>query len=259
MSKEGSECDFEPRFCNTNVFSELKHLYDECVRASGKGFSNALELFESIAEGTIRPRVTGPLVSRAIAKKGPVEAQRSADQRWRSCKGHLYEYAVCRALHEVIANNPQLKQKLEVVHGSKLSDFTRSQLVIRNWSEILPDVDFAIVNKSCGRVVAVLSCKTSLRERLTETAFWARELKPKGIDVIFITVDKDREIVADVNRYVVLHVLDYTIITEPSMYSSIVSEWRRRYGNKPDFKIVTSKVVSFRDISRLLQHYAAMC
>jgi type II restriction enzyme len=162
-------------------------------------------------------------------------------------------------LDEILTKDTSLAQKIDVIHGSKLNVYTRNQLAIRNWSDVLPDVDFAVINKNCRKVVAILSCKTSLRERLTETAFWSRELKPRGIDVIFITTDKDGEITAEVNRYIVMHVLDYTIITDSQRYNEIINEWRRSYGNKPDFNIKIKRVLKFADIVLLLQQYATKC
>ena len=47
---------------------------------------------------------------------------------------------------------------------------------MKNWSDIFPDVDFVIVNKVCNKAMAIISCKTSLRERLTETAFGVKSL-----------------------------------------------------------------------------------
>jgi hypothetical protein len=243
-------CDFKFRMCAES--SLLKKLYDEYVKSCNKKFLEAVEEFENIAEGGIRPKL-----SEILASSG--KTQRSVDQAWRNCKGSLYEYAICRALDEILTRDASLVQKIDVIHGSKLNVYIRSQLAIRNWSDILPDVDFAVINKNCRKVVAVLSCKTSLRERLTETAFWVGELKPKGIDVIFITTDKDREITIEVNRYIVMHVLDYTIITDPQRYNEIINEWRRIYGNKPDFNIKIRKVLKFADIVLLLQQYATKC
>jgi len=256
-----SRCDFKTRFCSSEVFNMLKQLYDQSIRKLKKNCCSALEDFENIAEGTIRPQIIELLTPVIMTEKRLSEAQarRSVDQLWKSCKGSLYEYAVCRALDEVLANNPSLAEKLEIVHGSNLSSSIRNQLVIKNWSDILPDADFVIVNKACNKAVAVLSCKTSLRERLTETAFWARELRPKGIDVVFVTADRDGEMATDVNRYIVMHILDYTVITDPSRYSYIVSEWSRKYGSKPDFNIMMRKVVSFKNITTLLQQYAIKC
>jgi type II restriction enzyme len=117
-------------------------------------------------------------------------------------------------------------------------------------------VDFVIINKVINNVMAIVSCKTSLRERLTETAFWRGELKQRGIEVIFITTDKDGEITSDVNRYMVMHVLDYTVITDINRYNQIINEWRKKYGNMIDFNIMLSKIISFNDIVKVLHKYA---
>jgi type II restriction enzyme len=244
-------CDFNFKMCSEG--SRLKELYDEYVRKSKKKFLEAIEEFEDITEKGIRSEFS------EILKKSGEKTQRSIDQAWRSCKGSLYEYAICRALDEILTGDVSLAQKIDIIHGSKLNMDIKDQLTIRNWSDILPDVDFAIINKSCGMVVAVLSCKTSLRERLTETAFWSRELKPKGIDIIFITIDKDEEITMETNRYIVMHVLDYTIITDPKRYDEIINEWKKKYGDKPDFNDNIRRVLKFADIVSLLHQYAAKC
>jgi type II restriction enzyme len=244
-------CDFNFKMCSEG--SRLKELYDEYVRKSKKKFLETVEEFEDITEEDIRPKFS------EILKKSGEKTQRSIDQAWRSCKGSLYEYAICRALDEILTGDASLAQKIDIIHGSKLNMNIKDQLTIRNWSDILPDVDFAIINKSCRRVVAVLSCKTSLRERLTETAFWSRELKPKGIDIIFVTTDKDEEITMETNRYIVMHVLDYTIITDPKRYDEIINEWKKKYGDKPDFNDNIRRVLKFADIVSLLHQYAAKC
>jgi len=251
------KCDFIARYCSADVFDDLKRLYNDYIRENQLNFSSAIERFDSIAEGAIRPEIIKKYTRKFMDEKRQDKrnARRSVDQMWRSCKGSLYEYAVCKALNEILANDSSLAQELDIIHGSKLNDIIRKQLTIVDWSEILPDVDFVIINKNCNKIMSVLSCKTSLRERLAETAFWARELKPKGIDVIFITTDKDEEITADNNRYIVMHVLDYTIITDPSRYNEIIKEWREKYGNKPDFKNMIRKVISFKDIKTILQQY----
>gem|GEM_PF-635611 len=253
-----NECKFKPRFCRINIFNELKRLYDEYVTNNQLDFRSALERFETIAEETIKPKIIKLLITLKDKKRlNEAQNKKSIDQKWRSCKGSLYEYAVCKALNEILMNDPSSAQRLDIIHGSQLNDPIRKQLTIKNWSEILPDADFVIINKASNKVVAILSCKTSLRERLTETAFWAKELKPKGIDVIFITTDKDEEVTADVNRYIVMHVLDYTIITDPNRYNEIISEWRGRYGDRQDFDSMINKVISFRNIIEILQQYVA--
>jgi type II restriction enzyme len=241
-------CDIRPRWCPEEVFNNIRQSYDNYVRSSGLSFRLAIENFEEIAENSIRP----------IFGTG-----RRADQMWRSCKGFLYEYAVCKALNEVLLNDHILLQKIDIIHSSNLKSRSdlRDQVAIRNWKDVFPDVDFIIVNRVCNRVMAIVSCKTSLRERLSETAFWSRELRQRGaeVEVIFITADKDNEITEDINRYIVMHVLDYTVITDNNRYNEIISQWRRKYGDSSDFNAMIRKIINFSNIVQVLYKYAQKC
>jgi len=247
-----NRCDLRLSWCAES--DQLKRLYDAYVKQSNKNFLDAVEDFENIAEGYIRPIFSKML---SMSDRTP----RSIDQAWRNCKGALYEYAVCRALDEILIKEPYLASKIDILHGSLINanDNIKEQLFLRNWSDIRPDIDFAIINKDCIKVAAVLSCKTSLRERLTETAFWARELKSKDIDVIFITTDKDDEVTKDVNRYIVMHVLDYTIITDPQRYKEIIDKLQSSFANQSDFNDKIRKILKFSDIKSLLYQYATKC
>jgi hypothetical protein len=54
----------------------------------------------------------------------------------------------------------------------------------------------------------------------------------------------------------VMHVLDYTVITDINRYNQIINEWRKKYGNMIDFNIMLSKIISFNDIVKVLHKYA---
>ncbi len=101
-----------------------------------------------------------------------------------------------------------------------------------------------------------ISCKTSLRERLTETAFWRRELErfdsTRGIHLVFITTDKDNELKIDTNRYILLHVVDCTFVTDPQKYNELVRSYKEKYGNREDFSRLMSKVKTIAEISDFL-------
>ena len=97
----------------------------------------------------------------------------------------MYEYAVCKAIEEIFEKIPMLNKKLAIIHGTQLNFNYRSQIVIRNWTDIMPDADFVVVDLSNSIVKAIISCKTNLRERLTETAYWKRELQSKNIEYIY--------------------------------------------------------------------------
>lgn len=181
---------------------------------------------------------------------------RSTDQAWKTCKGALYEYAVFKAIKQVI-DNSRLRNSLKVVKGREIyRSIYRNQIAIRNWNDIFPDVDLLIVDKDNQLVKAIASCKTSLRERLTETAFWKRELEryanTKNIKVMFITIDKDDELKNESNRYIILHVIDYVVITDPTRYESLIKSYREKYGDRGDFNLLIKKVKQIDDIETLL-------
>lgn len=59
----------------------------------------------------------------------------------------------------------------------------------------LPDVDLVIFDPSDGYVLAVVSTKSTLRERISQTGYWKLKLLSapvtKDIKVFFITLDED--------------------------------------------------------------------
>jgi len=174
------------------------------------------------------------------------------DQAWKTCKGTLYEYAIFKYIQNVVSSDEKLK-KFKVLMGEDARDQHTEQIVIRNWSEIFPDVDILIVEDESVR--AIISCKTSMRERLTETAFWKRELERRGrnIKLLFITTDKDNELRIDTNRYILLHVIDCTFVTDPEKYKSLVKSYEEKYGDRADFESLISKVRPVDDLGVLLK------
>ncbi len=232
--------------CKEEVLNLLKRGYDTIAKEKYNGdYLRAVQEFDSIAERRLRN-----LLNRFYKE------QRGKDQAWKTCKGSLYEYAVFKSIQEVIAKNG-LGNKLLVLMGDIALIQHRDQIVIRNWSDIFPDVDMVIVEKGTNLVKAIVSCKTSLRERLTETAFWKRELeKTKNtqyIKLIFITIDKDNELQIETNRYILLHVIDCTFVTDPNRYEKLIEAYRKKYGNREDFNQLLSRVKSIREIGEFLK------
>jgi len=146
-------------------------------------------------------------------------------------------------IDHVIKSDKNLNAKFSALMGEDMLRL-KYQFVIRNWSDIFPDVDILIVEQD--RVRVIVSCKTSLRERLTETAFWKRELErnesTRDIKLVFVTTDKDNELQQDVNRYILLHVLDCTFITDLQKYKSLIEYYKQKYGSKQDFDKLLSKI-----------------
>jgi len=114
-----------------------------------------------------------------------------------------------------------------------------------------------LIDKEVSRIKAIISCKTSLRERLTETAFWKREIEERHgskIFVIFITSDKDEELKIETNRYIILHVIDYTFITNKKKYEKLCKTFEKRYANKEDFSILLEKIRPISEFSEVLKN-----
>jgi len=143
--------------CKKEILEELEQNYDSIVRRRYQNdFLEALKNFDSLAENNLRNTLIRYYSN-----------QRSRDQAWKTCKGSLYEYAVFRYVQNIIEKSGKLKEKIIVMTGDETLTSHRDQIVIRNWSDIFPDVDILIIEKKTNLVMAILSCKTSLRERLT--------------------------------------------------------------------------------------------
>lgn len=125
------------------------------------------------------------------------------EQSWRAFKGKnlekLIEYIITdevRSLGLEIVNG----NSLERTNGENLSK--QMGLVKRNllidygkFGSHLPDVDIIIFNPKDSKIVAVLSSKVTLRERIAQTGYWkiklASDKVTQHIKVYFVTPDED--------------------------------------------------------------------
>jgi len=125
------------------------------------------------------------------------------EQSWRAFKGKNLEKLIVYIIEDEVK-----ALGLKVVDGNKL-ERTREEnlseelaLVKRNllidYGEFgyhLPDVDIIIYKPGTGKIVAVLSSKVTLRERIAQTGYWKMKLQAqeltKHIKVYFVTPDED--------------------------------------------------------------------
>lgn len=125
------------------------------------------------------------------------------EQSWRAFKGKNLEKLI-----QYIITDEVRKLGLEVVSGTKLEKTSGKNLtkqlsqVKRNllvdygvYGAHLPDVDMVIFYPESSKVLAVLSSKVTLRERIAQTGYWKIKLLSdeitKHIKVYFITPDED--------------------------------------------------------------------
>lgn len=125
------------------------------------------------------------------------------EQSWRAFKGKNLEKLI-----EYIITDEVRGLGLEVVNGNSLERTSGSRLseqlskVKRNllidygeFGAHLPDVDIIIFNPQTCKVIAVLSSKVTLRERIAQTGYWKLKLYSdivtRHIKVFFVTPDED--------------------------------------------------------------------
>ena len=125
------------------------------------------------------------------------------EQSWRAFKGKNLEKLVVHIIKDEVT-----MLGLKIVEGSTLERTIGNNLsqefstVKRNllvdygeFGSHLPDVDIIIYNPTTYRIVAVISSKITLRERIAQTGYWKIKLSQdevtKHIRVFFVTPDED--------------------------------------------------------------------
>jgi len=125
------------------------------------------------------------------------------EQSWRAFKGKnlekLIEHIITdevQALGLKVLNGNSLERTNSANLSKELSLVKRNLIVdYGEFGSHLPDVDLIIYNQKTSKVVAVLSSKVTLRERIAQTGYWkiklASDKATEHIKVYFITPDED--------------------------------------------------------------------
>lgn len=125
------------------------------------------------------------------------------EQSWRAFKGKNLEKLIVYIIEsEVkdlglkIVDGNKIERTKEKNLSKELSSVKRNLLI--DYGEFgyhLPDVDIIIYNPKTYKVIAVLSSKVTLRERIAQSGYWKlkllSQLLTKHIRVYFITPDED--------------------------------------------------------------------
>jgi len=125
------------------------------------------------------------------------------EQSWRAFKGKSFEKLIMHIIKDEIES-----LGLKVVDGNIL-ERTNSKNLSKELSQVkrnllidygefgshLPDVDIIIYHPKSLKIIAVISSKITLRERIAQTGYWKLKLLQdevtKHIKVFFITPDED--------------------------------------------------------------------
>lgn len=125
------------------------------------------------------------------------------EQSWRAFKGknleklivYIIEAEVVR-LGVKILNGNSLERTLEKNLSVELAQVKRNLLIdFGEYGYHLPDVDIIIYNPQSFKIIAVLSSKVTLRERIAQSGYWKLKMESqeltKHIKVYFVTPDED--------------------------------------------------------------------
>ena len=170
---------------------DVINMYKKIQRTKGKeAYRYVSEVFEQIE---------GPYKENYLKEK----PEGSASQSWSKFKGgaleQLLQYMITDSIEEL---------GLKVVNGNKLQGAQLSaelrsikDNVIINYSgfeSLLPDADIIIYNPENSEVLAILSSKFSLRERITHTCYWKFKFlenqRTEHIRLYLITLDRDKDL-----------------------------------------------------------------
>jgi len=125
------------------------------------------------------------------------------EQSWRAFKGKNLEKLILHiikdqveALGLKIVEGNTLERKNSQNLSEELNRVKRNLLIhYGEFGSHLPDVDLIIYNPPTFEVVAVISSKVTLRERIAQTGYWKLKLGSdcvtKNIKVFFVTPDED--------------------------------------------------------------------
>lgn len=126
------------------------------------------------------------------------------EQSWRAFKGKNLEKLVIHIIKDEveslglqIVEGNTLERKNSINLSEELNRVKRNLLIdYGEFGAHLPDVDIIIYEPKTSEVIAVLSSKVTLRERIAQTGYWKIKLSQdkitKHIKVFFITPDEDK-------------------------------------------------------------------
>lgn len=126
------------------------------------------------------------------------------EQSWRAFKGKNLEKLIMYIIKKEVENlglkvigGNTLERKNSKNLSEELNRVKRNLLIdYGKFGAHLPDVDIIIYNPKTYEVIAVISSKVTLRERIAQTGYWKIKLSQdkvtKNIKVFFITPDEDK-------------------------------------------------------------------
>jgi type II restriction enzyme len=150
-----------------------------------------------------------------ISEMEETNPEKNAEQSWRSKSGDFLEIFVKESVDDKLEDikislekeiPKEIKEKLELDFSGKKK---------------LPDLDLVVHKES--EPIAIISCKTTTRERVSQTLFWKLALEKKNVDINFylVTTDSDEELAPGRKwRPIIEEVMDNTFLVKEEFENS---------------------------------------
>jgi type II restriction enzyme len=200
---------------------DLIEMYEDKKRQYGdKAYLHVSGIFDEAREKYKQEYLAGPKAQKLRAQgKSP-----DAEQSWKAFKGKNFENLIWHIINSGLNSNINLRcisgKKISGKRISRELDKVYRNLIVRygQWS-LLPDIDLVIYEPTNSKVLGVISCKITLRERIAQTAYWKLKLASDPVTMhikgYFVTTDEDGDLVKGManptrNRILVEHELDGT-------------------------------------------------
>lgn len=137
-----------------------------------------------------------------------VYVRQYSQQSWNSFIGKKFQEAVFSNLRNYIKQLKSQSPRFKKVHIFTESQIKKNEIISRKLAVkygeyfLLPDADMAIVYYNfadpwSSEVLAIVSCKTSLRERIAQACYWKLKLLSSNItkntQVVLATMDNDKD------------------------------------------------------------------
>lgn len=173
-----------------------------------------IELLEKVQKGDILPTHVHEVWEEIIGYRDKY-VKRHNEQSWHTFVGHTFEKLIYSVLENYIS---QLSKKTEFKNLVLLSDseLKKNDVLVKKLSVrygddqlLLPDTDMVIAdynfsNPWTSEIVGIISCKTSLRERIAQACYWKLKLlssdTTKNVRVFLATTDNDEDFVLKEKR-----------------------------------------------------------
>lgn len=179
-------------------FKDILELYEKQREKHGSdAFLHISEMLAKAKERHIEDYI------KRETEKGRRPEELDPEQSWRAFKGKNFEKLILHIVEDGVKElglKCTKDTKLEAKNlTDELSRVRRNLVVHYGKYDVIPDTDIVIYDPKTYGIIAVVSCKITLRERIAQTAYWKLKLLgdpvTQRIKVFFVTPDEDGHLV----------------------------------------------------------------